>query len=41
MGRIEIEKLIKENNILKEQLKEKQKQINKTNAFWKKKYYKK
>lgn len=33
--------LIRENNTLKRKLEEKQEQINKINAFWKRKFYKK
>lgn len=36
-----IENLRKENDSLKQQLKEKQEHINKTNFYWKKKFYSK
>lgn len=36
----DLEKLVKENEDLKQKLIEKQEQINKTNAFYKKKIYK-
>lgn len=39
--RKKIIELKRENNTLRKKLEEKQEQINKTNAFWKRKFYKK